>query len=165
MESLRTLSGHTILKKNKVGGLTHPDFKTYYKAVVIKTMWNWQKDGHKQNRTENLEVSSHIYDQRISKVPGPHNGQRTILSIMLRKVNIHVPKKNQVGTLLYKSYKCNLKMQQSINIRANTQKKLWGKSFNIGFGNDLLDMIPKAQIIKEKYIYKLNSFKFKTFVK
>ena len=25
-----------ILKKSEVGGLTHPDFKTYYKQIIIK---------------------------------------------------------------------------------------------------------------------------------
>ena len=54
-----------VLKKNKVGGLSLLDFKMYYKARVIRTVWYWQKDRHRDLRTESPEVNSYICSQLI----------------------------------------------------------------------------------------------------
>ena len=171
MEPQKTRIAEAILSyKNQAGGISLPDFRHYYKATVIKTVWYWyQKRCTDQwNRIENPEINPHTYGQLIFEKGGKNIKweKDSLFSKYYWETWTAARKSMKLEHTFTPCTKMKSKWLKNLNVSQDTIKLLEGnisKTFSdTNLINVFLGQTPKATEIKIKInqwdLIKLTSF-------
>jgi hypothetical protein len=163
----------TILNNRRTsGGITMPGIKLYYRAIVIKTAWNWYSDRQvdQWNRIEHPEMNPHSYSHLIFDKRCKNN-QWTKDSIFNKWFwhNWQLScRRMQIDPFLSPCKKLKSKWIKDLHIRPETLKLIEekvGKSLkDMGTGENFLNRTAMACSVRSR-IDKWDPIKLQSFCK